>query len=455
METVVTTNATAAAVGKTGSMTLLDTGQVVATGVIKLFLAGSVGCFTFRQLQSNSSSPNLIRDLSLINKEVLIPCLIFTSVAQGITLDLLLDFAAIPALMCCFICSGVVTGLLIPVLCGDTKSWPVALVTCTFTNVVGLPLPLITTVVAGLTSLQKHSDWASLTLSYVFIANTCISPLMWTLGPRILSYDVGSRDQNEDREDRESSSEYEAAVVETGAIDMSPTNYDNEKIEVELLQDTSNAADEDEKEEEEGVEGAIVARGPMEEQSKSKSKGVLPGCVARVVNNVNRPTMASLCGILVGCTPLRDLLSAPDAPLRTALDGLNLIGSGAIPLLLFTLGGTLSKGPPACRRDDEGSAIQSRTMFAVVFAKLMIVPAFNLGWTLLASRLMEKPDPLMLVVMAILGASPTAMNIATIAAVVGRSVLEVSGLLFWQYALASLTMTLFASAACVLLIDEQ
>ena len=69
---------------------------------------------------------------------------------------------------------------------------------------------------------------------------------------------------------------------------------------------------------------------------------------------------------------------------------------------------------------------------------------------------MSKPNAaLMLVVMAILGASPTAMNIATIAAVVGRSVLEVSGLLFWQYALASLTMTLFASAACVLLIDEQ
>jgi hypothetical protein len=111
----------------------------------------------------------------------------------------------------------------------------------------------------------------------------------------------------------------------------------------------------------------------------------------------------------------------------------------------------LAKGPGG--GDDAGPPLMApRTMAAVVFAKLVLVPACNLGLVYAASCAMGEPDELMLVVMATLGASPTAMNMSTIVAVTGRGVKEMGTMLFWQYILASVSMTLFATAACLLFV---
>lgn len=74
---------------------------------------------------------------------------------------------------------------------------------------------------------------------------------------------------------------------------------------------------------------------------------------------------------------------------------------GAIPLILFTLGGSLSGGPgggDGARGGDGGAAllISGRTMAGVVFAKLVVVPACNVTLVLLASKVMQTPDRLML-----------------------------------------------------------
>jgi len=192
--------------------------------------------------------------------------------------------------------------------------------------------------------------------------------------------------------------------------------------------------------------------GEIKGERVDKSKESVGSRYLRVVwKNLNRPTMASLGGILVGCSPLRLLFVTQEAPLRVTIDALNLVGTASIPLVLFTLGATLSKGPPACGEEAD-SDMATRTMFAVVFAKLVVIPASNLFLVYAASLVLEKPDKLMLVVMAILGASPTAMNMATISSVVGCGIKEMGGLLFWQYFLASITMSFFAFATCRLFV---
>ncbi|KAL3930467.1 MAG: hypothetical protein SGPRY_001524 [Prymnesium sp.] len=61
---------------------------------------------------------------------------------------------------------------------------------------------------------------------------------------------------------------------------------------------------------------------------------------------INRPTLASLLGVVVGSTPpLRSLIVIREAPFRFALDAVELLGAGAIPLIIFVLGGQLSSGP--------------------------------------------------------------------------------------------------------------
>ena len=49
-------------------------------------------------------------------------------------------------------------------------------------------------------------------------------------------------------------------------------------------------------------------------------------------------------------------------------------------------------------------------------------------------------------------APPVRARRSTIAAVTGRGVREMGTLLFWQYVFAALSMTIFATAACVLFV---
>ena len=169
---------------------LTDIVRVVSLSVIKLVLAGLIGALTAPSLRQSCSSSNLLKDLSVVNKQIFIPCMIFSSCAQGITLQLLRQAFVIPLLMCGFMASGLLVGSLVPVLCRDRTATSLSICACTFTNVLGLPLPLISSAVAGLPVLRDGlDDAAASTLSYVFLANTVISPLMWTLAPIIMARD--------------------------------------------------------------------------------------------------------------------------------------------------------------------------------------------------------------------------------------------------------------------------
>ena len=146
--------------------------------------------------------------------------------------------------------------------------------------------------------------------------------------------------------------------------------------------------------------------------------GALAVRVGRGVRKgMNRPACASLAGVLVGCTPLRRVLVLRDAPLRFMLDAMALLGAGAIPLIVFVLGSTLSSGPEAGASVD----LPRRTMLAAVAAKLLVVPAVNLCLTYIAfsAGLLPRTEALLPICLVIVGSSPTAMNLSTIAALAG------------------------------------
>ena len=90
---------------------------------------------------------------------------------------------------------------------------------------------------------------------------------------------------------------------------------------------------------------------------------------------------------------------------------------------------------------------------ATLLAKLVIVPVLNICLIYActyAGVLARGIDGLLPLTMVIVGASPTAMNISMIATMQGTGHREVAMLMFYQYVLAIVTVSLFASVGLLL-----
>jgi predicted permease len=120
-----------------------------------------------------------------------------------------------------------------------------------------------------------------------------------------------------------------------------------------------------------------------------------------------------------------------------------------VPIVVFVLGATLSKGPAS-----GGSAIPAATVIGALVAKLLVVPAFVLALLLGCMRIGLVPlgDGLLPLVMLVVGASPTAMNINLIATLQGTGQKEVASIMFYEYLLAIITVSLVASVGLVLFV---
>ena len=136
-----------------------------------------------------------------------------------------------------------------------------------------------------------------------------------------------------------------------------------------------------------------------------------------------------------------------DAPLRWVLDAMELIGAGAVPLVIFVLGATLSKGPAGA-----GGAMPVRTIVGVLFAKLVVVPSITLGLLMccVQAGLVPLGDGLLPITLLIVGASPTAMNINVIATLQGTGQKEVASIMFYQYLLAIISVSVVASVGLLI-----
>ena len=174
---------------------------------------------------------------------------------------------------------------------------------------------------------------------------------------------------------------------------------------------------------------------------------LLHSCWARL----NPPLKASLFGIVAGLTPSFQSFAIEEAaPLRWLVDAMQMLGAGAIPLVVFVLGANLSGGTKGgC------GVLSQRTLGAILVAKLLVVPAINLAMVVAALRsgaLPDEGDGLLPLALLIVGASPAALNINTIATMQGTFVREVAAVMFYMYLLSAATVPLFATAGLLLFV---
>lgn len=360
---------------------------------------------------------SLLRQMSFINRDLLLPLFIFSRCASGITADLLSMLWPVPIIITCQLIVGFFVGGTAALLSSAPREtvWPVMLTVCTFSNVIGMPLPLVMSIIAGTPSLRDAPDAQTRGMSYLFLCNVMASMLMWGGAGRLLSSRLGCGTEQGAA----------SALVVAGATrsDMAPA--------VELVSDSSTTTRSSTK----SASGALQRWGV--------------GCL-ELTRSLGTPVYASLLGVCFGTIgPLRRLLIEPDGPLHWAFESMELLGAGGVPLVLFILGSNLSGGPT------DAGLMPKRCMCAAVIAKLFVVPFCNLGLLLMALRVgFLRPDEegLLPLVVLIVGSSPTAMNINTIATMQGTGQKEVASCMFWIYALSPVSISIVAYVGLLLFV---
>jgi predicted permease len=156
---------------------------------------------------------------------------------------------------------------------------------------------------------------------------------------------------------------------------------------------------------------------------------------------INPPTVAVLIAMAVACTPpvRHALFSKPGdkegmPPLDVITQVLTQFGNAMIPALMLSLGGALARGP--------GSNVPISLIVGVTVVRLILVPVLGALCVIGLRRwgVFEPPDQMFMLVALLQHATPSALNVYTMAAVHENNADSVATILFWQY-LASIPTT--------------
>lgn len=130
--------------------------QCAVVSVLKIFLAGAFCAWTFRSLVARGKIQRALpKELAVMTSELLLPLFIFTHCAEGLTADLVQRLTFVPILCVAFLLNGAVVGAgAALVSCTPRTQWPVVVTCVTFSNIIGMPLPLLISIIHGVPSLR-------------------------------------------------------------------------------------------------------------------------------------------------------------------------------------------------------------------------------------------------------------------------------------------------------------
>jgi len=354
--------------------TTLALAGVAAAAALKVVIAGAAGGLTARRLRLDA---RVLTALSEVNKELFIPLMIFTSCAEGITASMLTHLKGVPVMSLAFMLNGLVCGQLAARLTAAPRAArPITTALCGFSNVVGLPLPLLLSITAAVPSLAGPAEaqaqsLESRTLSYLFLVNVVMSVCMWVCAPRMLAAAAAIAETDarpsvaggggytpgrpyrrcvSARSSAADSSPMLAAGAAVGpvAIEMQPSG---DCTAAAVAGAAAGASEPDlalQRGDRPGAEPSDPGRGaPSGPGSPGRAAQSGPGSPGRAAQSggrlgktachaprpppaarctrrlascfaplLTRPALASMAGVATGATPLRRLVVTTDAPLR-------------------------------------------------------------------------------------------------------------------------------------------
>ncbi len=159
----------------------------------------------------------------------------------------------------------------------------------------------------------------------------------------------------------------------------------------------------------------------------------------KLKNLVPPPVIAILCGLIVGLIPpLKHQIVDSGGILNGAYRAAAILAEATIPCALLILGGRLSNGPPK-------AAVNKRTIFAVILAKLIVFPILAIFYAGFLLKMHLIPASLLFVLILVVEAgSPPANNLVVMASLANRKIQDgLVSILFWCYLAAIPTLTIF------------
>ncbi|KAK8950215.1 hypothetical protein KSP40_PGU011842 [Platanthera guangdongensis] len=149
------------------------------------------------------------------------------------------------------------------------------------------------------------------------------------------------------------------------------------------------------------------------------------------------PIIASVLAIFCGTVPfLKSLILKDGAPLFFFTDSCLILGGAMIPCILLALGGNLIDGPGIGSKK-----LGFRTMAAIVFARLVLVPPVGFGIVSLVDKLgfIPKGDKMFKFVLLLQHSMPTSVLSGAVANLQGCGK-EAAAVLFWVHIFAVFSM---------------
>ena len=195
-------------------MGITDAVPIVVKSVFKIVFAGGACAYVFRELEKEKKMDNsTLKQMANASKQIFVPFFIFVRTCEGVTADALIkveplpagvrlrnvpipdrpssQLAFVPMVQMAFMLAGYSIGILSAKASGaPDRGRPLMATMCCFSNVVGMPLPLVLSIVAGMPKYSGSVEQASSAcLTYMFIANVAGATCTWTCAaPQLLCH---------------------------------------------------------------------------------------------------------------------------------------------------------------------------------------------------------------------------------------------------------------------------
>ncbi|CAM6025895.1 unnamed protein product [Sphagnum balticum] len=158
------------------------------------------------------------------------------------------------------------------------------------------------------------------------------------------------------------------------------------------------------------------------------------------------PTIAAFAALVIGaCAPLKALCFGPQAPLRFLTDCAKILGDAMIPCMILILGGNLAMGAG-------DSDMEMLTIIGIVMTRFVALPLVGIVIINIIQQMGVLPiDPLFKLVLILQFCMPTAISLGTIAQLHNYCEKEMAVVLFWLYITSAFFISIWATIALYLL----
>ncbi|KAL1808684.1 hypothetical protein ACET3Z_025674 [Daucus carota] len=372
----------------------------------------------------NLLPPDTRKNLNKIVFVVFTPALLYTSLAETVTLQDIMSWWFMPInAALTFLIGGILGWIAVKLLHPEPHLEGLIIAMCSsgnLGNIVIIIVPAICTEEGS--PFGDHQICSSKGLSYSSFSMALGGIIVWTYAYQLI---------------RSSSMKFNASKASKEAV-MSP-NKDleaNESTQLLNGQVQESAA-------EETKSNAIVYQGSDSNQTNKQESiwNIFTGVMYQILEEMMAPpTLSMIIGFLVATVPwLKYLMVGEEAPLRVLQDTVQLLGTATIPCITLILGGNLAQGL-------QDANIKPLIIVAILCVRYLILPVVGIGVVKVVSSFGWLPsDPLFHFVLMLQFSVPPAMNIGTITELFNVGQAECSVIYLWTYIAAAFAITIWST----------